>query len=130
MQVSGQWAAASPCALPRPAWAFSSSLLISIMPKEGSLKRKGRAMRSLDSTMEARANSTEGLTPEGGQCLRDRLASSTSPSPRGSAGIITLPSAVQHVPRAGGAVLGEGFLKLTFNFPLLRIYLKPSHSGL
>ena len=64
------------------------------------------------------------------QCVRGWLVGSYALSPRGSVGMISLLWAKKHVQRVGGVLLGEGFLKLTFNFPSLKIHLKPSHSGL
>lgn len=109
---------------------FSRPGLISRMPEKGSLRRKGWAARSLENTLEPRAKCPPGLTLEDVQCPRGRLARCNRLSPRGAAGIITLLQAEECVQRAGGTLLGEGFLKLTFNFPPLKIHLQPSHSGL
>lgn len=81
----------------------------------------------------------ESLETQGSLALRadrSRPVASEGPSgqqqsavPQGQLGL-ELPWARLCVQRAGGTIPGEGFLKLTFNFLLLKMPLKPGHSGL
>ena len=81
----------------------------------------------MENTLEPRASSTSGLILE--HAGEDHWPAVPSSLPEELLGLEPF-SRPRDVCRGLRGHPGEVFLKLTFNFPSLKIYLKPSHSGL